>query len=203
MPPVAYDPTKPIDLSGVPGVTPEEQAAAENLVALTVVRLPQWSDYKVAEAAGFYSIGDGALGTEHFLNWTWINDDITLNPDYPESLVYQPQPDGTKKLVSAMYMLPNKVDLTAVPDLGGKLTQWHIHDNLCFTKDLVSPHVAGLTDGNGNCPDSLLKFPSSAMIHVWIVPNKCGPFAALEGVGAGTIAPGQERLCDKAHGTGL
>jgi hypothetical protein len=37
---------------GVPGVTPEQQAAAENLVALNVVRLPQWADYKTAEAAG-------------------------------------------------------------------------------------------------------------------------------------------------------
>ena len=32
------------------------------------------------------------------------------------------------------------------------------------------------------------------MIHVWITPNECGPFAALEGVGAGTIAAGEERL---------
>ena len=38
-----YDPTQPIDLGGVAGVTPEQQAAAENLVALNVVRLPQWS----------------------------------------------------------------------------------------------------------------------------------------------------------------
>ena len=30
-----YDPTQPIDLGGVAGVTPEQQAAAENLVALT------------------------------------------------------------------------------------------------------------------------------------------------------------------------
>ena len=38
------------------------------------------------------------------------------------------------------------------------------------------------------------------MIHVWIVPNECGPFAALEGVGAGTIEAGQERWCDHVHG---
>jgi hypothetical protein len=38
------------------------------------------------------------------------------------------------------------------------------------------------------------------MIHVWIVPHECGPFAALEGVGAGQIKPGEERLCDHAHG---
>ena len=55
-----YDPSLPIDLSGTPGVTPQQQAAAENLIAVTLVELPQWSDYHVAEAAGFQSIGDAA-----------------------------------------------------------------------------------------------------------------------------------------------
>ena len=41
------------------------------------------------------------------------------------------------------------------------------------------------------------------MIHVWITPHKCGPFAALEGVGAGQINDGEARLCDHAHGSGF
>jgi hypothetical protein len=200
--PVPYDPTKPIDLGGVPGVTPEQQARAENLVAINVVRLPQWSDPKVAEAAGFHSIGDGITGFEHYIQWDWINDDDYLDPDHPESLVYSPQPDGSKQLVSAMFMLPDTVPLTDVPDIGGALTQWHIHDNLCFTTDPVAPRVAGLTNSAGECNAPLQKFRSAPMIHVWITPNKCGPFSALEGVGAGQIADGQERLCDEAHGTG-
>ena len=39
------------------------------------------------------------------------------------------------------------------------------------------------------------------MIHVWIVPHECGPFAALEGVGAGSILEGEQRWCDHAHGS--
>ncbi|MGB8859732.1 MAG: hypothetical protein WCC60_10775 [Ilumatobacteraceae bacterium] len=201
--PKPYDPTQPIDLSGTPGVTPEQQAAAENLIAVTIVRLPQWSDYTVAEAAGFHSIGDGLTGFEHFINWDWINDDIALDPDHPESLVYQPQPDGTKQLVSAMYMLPDTVALTDVPDIGGALMQWHIHDNLCFTDDPVAPRVAGVTSGDGSCRAGLVKFLPAPMIHVWITAHQCGPFAALEGVGAGQIAAGQERLCDHVHGSGF
>ena len=50
--PVPYDPTKPIDLGGVPGVTPEQQAAAENLVAVNVVRLPQWADVATGRPLG-------------------------------------------------------------------------------------------------------------------------------------------------------
>jgi hypothetical protein len=201
--PKPYDPTQPIDLSGTPGVTPEQQAAAENLIAVTIVRLPQWANYKDAEAAGFHSIGDGLTGFEHFINWDWINDDVTLDPDFPESLVYQPQPDGSKKLLSAMYMLPDTVALTDVPDIGGALMQWHIHDNLCFTDDPVAPRVAGVINSGGDCAAGLVKFVPSPMIHVWITAHKCGPFAALEGVGAGQIAAGEERLCDHAHGAGF
>ncbi len=198
-----YDPTQPIDLGGVAGVTPQQQAAAENLVALNVVRLPQWADYKVAEAAGFHSIGDGLTGFEHYIKWDSINDDVALDPDHPESLVYSPQPDGSKKLVSAMYFLPDTVALNDVPDIGGALMQWHIHDNLCFTDDPDAPQVRGLTDSNGKCPAPLKSLLPAPMIHVWITPNKCGPFAALEGIGAGQIADGQTRLCDVAHGSGF
>ena len=195
-----YDPTKPIDLGGFPGVTEEQQAAAENIVAENVMRLPKWADYKVAEAFGFHSIGDGRTGTEHFVNWASIDDDVWLDPDHTESLVYEPQPDGTRKLVAAMYMLPRSMALEDVPDIGGSLMQWHIHDNLCYTTDPVAPTVGGLTDGQGNCPAHLQKFEPAAMIHVWITPHPCGPFAALEGIGAGQIEAGEERLCDEVHG---
>jgi hypothetical protein len=198
--PKPYDPTQPIDLSGFEGVTPEQQAAAENLIAITLIRLPQWADYRVAEAAGFHSIGDGATGHEHFINWDWINDDVWLNPDFPESLVFEPQPDGSRKLVSAMFMLPDTMALDEVPDIGGALMQWHIHDNLCFTLDPVAPRVAAVTGSGGPCPAGTVAFPPSPMIHVWITSHPCGPFAALEGVGAGQIAAGEERLCDHLHG---
>jgi len=39
------------------------------------------------------------------------------------------------------------------------------------------------------------------MIHVWIRKHPCGPFAALEGIGGGTIAEGETKLCDTAHGS--
>ena len=198
---VAYDPTMPIDLSGVDGVTPAQQAFAENLVAVNVVRLPQWADPAVAEAAGFHSIGDDDGGHEHYVNWDWIDDDVSLDPDAPESLVYQPQPDGSKKLVSAMYMLPDHVALQDVPDYGGALMQWHIHDDLCFTADPVAPQLEDQTGPDGTCRPPLVKVGDWAMIHVWIVPHECGPFAALEGVGAGSILAGEQRWCDHAHGS--
>ena len=102
-----------------------------------------------------------------------------------------------------MYMLPDTVALEDVPDIGGALMQWHIHDNLCFTSDPEAPTVAGVISSGGECSPPLQKFRPAPMIHVWITPHRCGPFAALEGVGAGQIEEGEERLCDHAHGAGF
>jgi hypothetical protein len=198
--PTPYDPNLPIDLGGIEGVTPQQQAFAENLVGATVRDLPQWADPAVAEAAGFRSIGDGFSGHEHYVNRAWIDDDVWLDADFPESLVYEPQPDGTKKLVSAMFMLPGDTPLDEVPDWGGALMQWHIHDDLCFTDDPTAPQVASVTSVGGSCPSPLVKLAPAPMVHVWIVPHECGPFASLEGVGAGQIPEGEDRWCDTDHG---
>ena len=40
-------------------------------------------------------------------------------------------------------MLTPADTLDTVPDLGGALTQWHIHDNLCFTNEPGDYKVAG------------------------------------------------------------
>jgi hypothetical protein len=196
---VPYDPTKPLDFGGVPGVSPEEQARAENLVALTLAKLPQWSDYKYDEAHGFKSIGDGLTGTEHFMNQEYMDDDVFMDPDKPESLVFDTdRKTGTKTLSAAMYMLKTGTPFDQVPDLGGALTQWHTHNNLCFT---AAGKVAGLTKADGTCPTGLFLPQPTPMIHVWLRKNPCGPFAALEGIGGGTIAEGQTKLCDTAHGS--
>jgi hypothetical protein len=197
VPPKKYDPTKPIDLGGVPGVSLEQQARAENLIAITLARLPQFANPATAEAAGFHSIGDAVTGDEHYINLDYFHDGRILDPDHPESLVYEPDGKGGKKLVAAMFMLETGQTLADAPDVGGKLTQWHIHNNLCFTTSAV---VAGLTSPGGACPAPLVKGPDTPMIHVWIRPHPCGPFAALEGIGGGQIAAGETRLCDTTHG---
>ena len=96
-----------------------------------------------------------------------------------------------------MFMMAPGDSFADIPDVGGPLTQWHIHNNLCFT---TSGHVAGLTNADGGCNAPLVKGPLTPMIHVWIRKNPCGPFAALEGVGGGQLKPGETRLCDHAHG---
>lgn len=190
-----YDPALPIDLSGTPGVTLQQQAAAENLIAITLARLPQFSDAEAVEKLGFKSIGDGLTGHEHYMSAANMNDDRMLDPDYPESLVYDTT-QTPKKLVSAMFMMNPGDTLDDVPELGGRLTQWHIHDNLCFKDGKVS----GLINPGQPCPPGSSIGAAVPMIHVWIEAHRCGPFSALDGIAAGSVKKGEVTLCDHKHG---
>ena len=198
-----YDATLPVDLGGVPGVSAEEQQQAEDLVTISIEKLPQFADIPTIEAMGYRSIGDAGTGHEHFMKWDLVADGKVLDPDYPESLVFEvDRATGTKRLAAAMYMANADDTLDTVPQLGGDLVQWHIHDNLCFAGDPGAWRVAGVAPPDQPCPPGTIRLSDNhvPMVHVWIVPHPCGPFAALEGVGAGQIQEGEERLCDHAHG---
>lgn len=197
---VPYDPALPVDLGGVPGVTAQQQADAEALVTDTLARLPQFADYEESVAEGYSSIRDAATGHEHLIKWANLQDGRELDPDAPEALVFEVGPQGERTLVSAMFMLATGTRLDDAPDLGGALTQWHVHEDLCLSADPVAPRVVGLTSIDGECRPPTRKMEPVPMIHVWITKHPCGPFAALEGIGAGQVADGEVPACDHAHG---
>jgi phage tail protein X len=193
-----------ITLAGFPGVSAAQQARAEDLVYRTRTVLPKFATTEIAIANGYSSIQDSSTGVEHYVNWSYINDEHELDPDYPESLVFEVGPNGQRTLVSAMYMLGDSYTLETIPDIGGSLTQWHIHNNLCYSQDPYvngSTRVVGVTSENGPCSFGI-KLNPNPMIHVWLKPHQCGPFAALEGVGAGQIKENEARLCDAVHSHG-
>lgn len=198
--PRPYDPAVPLDLSGVPGVTPEQEQQATYLIATTQRDLPRFADVQTAIDNGFSSIGDSATGYEHFVNIANIVDDGFLDPTRPESLVYEVHGDH-RTLVSAMFMAPpgTALDDPMLTDFAGPLMQWHIHDNLCWR----GSQVAGVTDDDGSCPaGSEHRRIDIPMVHVWIAAHECGPFAALEGAGAGQTPGDDERAdqCAAEHG---
>jgi hypothetical protein len=198
--PKPFDPAKPIDLGGTPGVTLAEQHRAESLVRRTITDLRRFQYPSEAMAAGYRSIGDAATGDEHYINWSLVNDKDILDPLRPESLVYEVR-DGRQQIAAAMYMLPIGSRFTDAPDVGGALTQWHVHADLCLTNSSDDKTLSGFVGVNGVCPPGSSKAGDTPMLHVWVVPNQCGPFASLEGIGAGQVPPGQTRLCDTAHGS--
>ena len=168
----------------------------------TLRDLPRYANVNTAYADGYRSIGDAVTGDEHYVKWSYSNDGRILDSKHPESLVYEMR-NGKKTLVAAMYSMPFGSRFSDVPDVGGKLTQWHVHNDLCLAgspSDPLQKVVSGLVGVNGNCPPGSSKAGATPMLHVWIVANQCGPFAALEGIGGGQIAPGEARWCDFAHG---
>ena len=196
--PRPYFPGVGIDISGVDGVSPAQEVRARQLVVDTQQDLMHWSDYRVAQDEGWISIGDQRTGYEHFVNPMKIIDGKFLDTSAPESIVYKVYGD-TRILVSAMYManIGTSINDTELVDYAGPLMQWHIHDNLCWKLgDGMRPFISGITDEGGKCPAGSrradVRIP---MVHVWVVPHPCGPFAAVEGLAEGQAAvPTNERV---------
>ncbi len=103
------------------------------------------------------------------MNTSYNRDGRILDPDRPESLIYLSMDDGSWKLVGIMYRMPSPYE--PGPRVGGALTAWHAHDNLCTANGRVVAVVV-----NGQCArGAASKTPE--MLHVWLVENPDGVFS--------------------------
>ena len=152
--------------------TEAEQAAAAELLAQTRSAIAKYSDLSVAIADGYRAATPPQGATIHYVNRTYMRDGSVLDPSRPEALVYA-NTDRGSLLVGAMYMMPRPG--MPGPDVGGPLTDWHTHQNVCFTS---KGRIAGLLSPFGTCPAGSFNLPTAAMLHVWIVDNPDGVFAA-------------------------
>jgi hypothetical protein len=201
--PKPYDPASPIDFSGIGGVTPEQAARATTLIQSAQRDLPKYANYVSAERDGYVSIGDGATGFEHYIKYSLLNDGRVLDTSAPESLVYEVK-GAVKTLVSAMFIANPGTPLTdtTLVNYAGGLMQWHVHSNLCWMTVNGVPKVVGVTNAAGVCSAGILQPAGAPMVHVWIARHMCGPFAALEGNGAGVAdVSDAERvdICNRDH----
>jgi hypothetical protein len=97
-------------------------------------------------------------------------------------------------LIGAMYMMPRRGE--PGPQIGGPLTVWHQHSNLCFdnvTGMAVAFVHSGFFDGSdksGSCPRGSTNKTTPQMLHVWLIDNPGGPFALdMDPDVLGTTAP--------------
>lgn len=154
-------------------VTAEQQAAADQLVADVEASLARWSDKSAALADGYVQIAPpfGGAGA-HYANVEFMNDGIIADPLKPESLMY----DGPT-LQGAMFLM-EEVGAPG-PMIGGCLTTWHTHSNLCYSGEpSEGGTIIGLSDWG--CPGGTYVRITPAMLHVWIIPRPGGPFEGLE-----------------------
>jgi len=154
-----------------------DRAKAAAIVASTTSATAEYSDVAVAEAAGYRWIGDGLEGGEyrHYVQPAYLLDDLELDPAHIESLVYRVGSDGALELASGMYILRPGTTVDDAPDVAGDLTEWHIHTNLCWSRG----GIAGTND-SGACPAGSVNAVTPPMLHVWVIDNPDGPFAAID-----------------------
>ncbi len=154
--------------------TPEQVAAADRLAADTAAGIAKYRDLNVAIAAGYRATTNPHAATVHYLNPKYMHDGKILDPQAPEALVYANTRSGPV-LLGAMYVMPKPGEFG--PDPGGAITQWHMHDNVCFT---VGGFVAGVLSPFGTCPTGSFNAPTAYMLHVWTAGNPNGPFGDLD-----------------------
>jgi hypothetical protein len=154
-----------------------ELQAATKLMVETRAAVARYSDQKAAIAAGYEPAEPLDLSVVHFVNSAYMTDADILRPDHVQSLIYYNTKRGPV-LIGAMYMMPRLG--MAGPEVGGPLTSWHHHDNLCFDR-ATGKIVAFTRDGNsddksGTCPRGSSNRSTPEMLHVWVVENPAGPF---------------------------
>ena len=156
------------------GVTPEQQAAAQRLVEETRAGIAPYQDVRAALAAGYRPGPQPGDATVHYLNPRY-GGSATLDPSHPPGLVYAGTRHGPV-LLGAMYQMP-KVG-QAGPDIGGAITPWHYHTNVCFS--VPGLFVSGLSTPLGGCPPGSVRVTTADMLHVWTAPNPNGPYGDLD-----------------------
>jgi hypothetical protein len=147
--------------------------AAANLIKETDASLVRFENVNNAIAAGFtYRLATN--GEEHLLYDGGNPAYQGLNPQDPSSLVYAINVKGHAPiLLGAMYLMPGG---TNGPQIGGGLTRWHSHLEICQGGKII---IAGFGVAlRGHCdPSTWTDQYTTQMLHVWVVPYPGGVFS--------------------------
>jgi hypothetical protein len=192
----AFDPSKPIDLSGVPGVSAKQQAAATRLVRAVQRELDRYPSHDAAAVAGFSSTGPGAGGYETWIDGGRLADRSVLDPSKPEALVFGPAAAGHPLV--AVEFLVSQAGGRVPPDIGGALTTWTATRDLCASGSTTRPVFGAGADAGGECPPGLEPYPQVEALPVWVTAQPCGPFASLIAA-AGALDPSSDTAGCTAH----
>jgi hypothetical protein len=158
--------------------TPSELVAASEFLRATKAGIARFADFRAAQSEGYRQVTPfplgGKYGPAHFHNDEYARASYYghpghVDPHHPSALVYLKLPDERMLLLGAMYTAPKGMG----PRIGGDLTAWHRHANLCF-----GSAGAVLSKTPGVCPSGA-RFVGDRveMLHVWVFDNPDGAFA--------------------------
>jgi len=151
--------------------TPEQRRAADALAARceAVARERGWFDFEAGLRDGFHLMpGD----YRHYVNEEHLFDDVVLDCERPEFLMYYGTPQG--KVLAGMMFYVARPDERG-PQIGGPLTVWHYHvwaKAKCLRGGLLVTAEAV----DGECAEGEPRFRSPEMLHVWFLDHPDGRF---------------------------
>jgi hypothetical protein len=163
------------------GVTGGQLQAAVQLIDATRTAVAKYGDERVAIKAGYRPMEPEGLAIMHYVNKAYFTAADVLRPDHVQSLIYFNSKRGPV-LIGAMYIMPDLA--TPGPEIGGSLTVWHHHDNLCFDRTtgvivaFAHDSSANSNDKSGVCPQGSSNRSTPEMLHVWLIATPDGPFAS-------------------------
>jgi hypothetical protein len=152
-----------------------EREAAAKLAADTRAATAGYLDVKAAEADGYSATASLTTPLVHYQNARFKGLHHILDPDHPEALVYTQTRSHGMVLLGALYVMPKAGQ--SGPDIGGPLTPWHYHQDLCASR---APALQTEMTPFGGCPPTAWYYTTPAQIHVWVIDNPIGPFGDLD-----------------------
>jgi hypothetical protein len=153
--------------------TSAQVRAAKKLVTTTKGGLARFVDLRAALAAGYAPHRPGREAFKHYFNPTYVTDGRVLNPTRPEGLLYAYTNRGPV-VVAAIYLMNRAGEPPSA--VGGCLTHWHVHDNLC-SSDPANGMITGVRTRQGRCPPGQVAWAAPPMMHTWVIDIPGGPFA--------------------------
>jgi uncharacterized membrane protein len=162
--------------TGHDSVSPEQQQWAEDFHkrSLDAALRNGWFDIKNAYAQGFQK---DPINRDHHPNRENMFDDVILDPERPEWLIYQDLPDGGKVLVGFMFFTRALMDVGPTP--AGPLAQWHYHPYERPRCAIEGLWTVGDPDANGQCAEGVPVTRTPEMFHVWFVDHPLGRFTEM------------------------
>lgn len=168
--------------------TENQRRAAQSLIerSYTSARTHGWFDADTGTADGYAPMHHSVT---HWANERYILDDVLLDPERPEFLMYYQTPRG---LALAGYMFLVNTPLARGPQVGGPLTVWHYHV-WAAPRCLLSGLLIVDMPQDGACPRGEQRSRSPEMLHVWLVDHPQGPFGTRMDIPSDVLLSGLER----------
>jgi hypothetical protein len=138
---IDHDMSQPMGEGAHMTLTPTRTpTSADSIRAAALADTLRWAiakyvDVRVAEADGFRRFAPRIKQQPvlHYTRFSWaVESRFAFDPAKPTSLLYRQEPDGSLRLIGAMYTAPGGASLDELDRrVPLSIAHWHLHTNLC------------------------------------------------------------------------